>query len=210
MNTRKLITKSQWCEHLSHDYHHQNSDALMIVLGGQNYEVTKPLLYYTVELGLQSGLDVLAVNYGFIQNPSKTHFPEDFEVLYHETKSVIDMALESRHKSLVFVGKSLGTVLIKRLKRDYAHLPHKIIFITPVSPAFDEGDFKEKLILMGTGDTHYDETLLNKEEESMIIEFDGADHSLETDNVFVNLQILERVLGAISGYLENDEAEVVL
>lgn len=206
MNKKKLYTTSRWCEHLAHDYLTQGSDTLMIVLGGQNYDTHKPLLYYTTALGVQAGLDVLSVSYGFLQSQALTHFPEDFETLYLETKTVVEAALEPRHKSLVLVGKSLGTVLIKRLKKDFSHLPHKIIFLTPVSPAFDMEDFHEKLIIMGTGDDHYDEKLLAREEESMIIEFDGADHALETGNVIADLEILQKVMGAIAGYLENDEA----
>lgn len=207
MNTHKITTKSHWCEHLYHEYHSQDSDTLMIILGGQNYSIHMPLLYYTTCLGIQSGIDVLAVNYGFIQNPTKTHFPEDFEVLYKEVKEAVDLVITEHHKNLVFVGKSLGTVLIKRLKREYPHLSHKIIFLTPVSPAFDTDDLKEKLILMGTGDTHYDENLLNKEEESVVIEFNDGDHSLETGNVLADLEIMEQVMGAISGYLDYEIGE---
>lgn len=207
MITKRIITQSKWCEHLAHEYHNQDSDTLMVVLGGQNYSIHKPLLHYSINLGVQAGIDVLGVNYGFLQNSGRVHFPEDIEILYEEVKSVITEVLEERHEHLIFVGKSLGTVLIKRLKTEFPKQTHKIIFLTPVSPAFDADDFSEKLIIMGTGDTHYDEKLLSKEEESVIIEFEGADHSLETGNVLADLELLEQVLGAISGYLEKDDPQ---
>lgn len=202
MKTKRLITKSHWCDHLVNEFRMQNSDVLYIVLGGQNYSIQKPLCYYSTLLGIQAGFDVLPIQYGFHCGTSLAHFPDDFEILYNEVKSLIDEVLEPRHKKIVFIGKSLGTVLIKRLKRDYPNMLQKIIFLTPVSPAFDIDDFREKLIIMGTHDEHYDEKLLEKEVESMVIEFDGIDHALEAGNVISDLEVMERVLGAITGYID--------
>lgn len=199
---KRIITKSHWCEHLIHEYHEQNSHVLCVVLGGQNYSVHKPLCYYSTALGIQAGYDVLAVQYGFHQAHALTHFPEDFEILYQEVKEVIERVKQPRHTEIIWIGKSLGTVLMKGLKNEYRDLTQKLILLTPVSPAFDQEDLREKLIIMGTHDSHYDEKLLDREEESMVIEFDGANHSLETGNVIADLEIMERVLGAIAGYIE--------
>lgn len=199
---KRIVTKSQWCENLTHEYHLQDSHVLCVVLGGQNYSIHKPLCYYSAALGIQAGYDVLSVQYGFHQAHALTHFPDDFDTLYNEVKSAIDLVLQPRHTEIIWIGKSLGTVLIKRLKRAYEGHTQKLIFITPVSPAFDQEDFREKLIIMGTHDEHYDEKLLEKEVESMVVEFDGANHSLETGNVIADLEIMERVLGAIAGYIE--------
>ncbi len=199
---KRIVTKSHWCEQLIHEYHHQNSSVLCVILGGQNYSIHKPLCYYSAKLCVQAGYDVLAVQYGFQQNHSLTHFPEDFEILYKEVKEAIDLVIQPHQTEIIWIGKSLGTVLMKRLKGDYNQFSQKLILLTPVSPAFDQEDFREKLIIMGTHDEHYDEKLLEKETESMIVEFDGADHGLETGNVIADLEIMERVIGAIAGYIE--------
>ncbi len=199
---KKIVTKSQWCEHLFHEFHDQNSSVLCVILGGQNYGIYKPLCYYSASLAVQAGYDVLSVQYGFQQDQSLTHFPEDFEILYKEVKETIELIKSPRHTEIIWIGKSLGTVLMKRLKRDYNSYSQKLILLTPVTPAFDQEDFREKLIIMGTHDEHYDEKLLEKESESMIVEFDGANHALETGNVIADLEIMERVLGAIAGYIE--------
>lgn len=202
---KRIATKSHWCEHLVHEYHQQDSSVLCVILGGQNYSIHKPLCHYSTTLCVQAGYDVLSVQYGFSQNHSLTHFPEDFEILYKEVKEAIDLVKAPRHTEIIWIGKSLGTVLMKRLKRDYSELSQKLILLTPVSPAFDQEDFREKLIIMGTHDEHYDEKLLEKETESMIVEFDGANHALETGSVISDLEIMERVMGAIAGYIQNEE-----
>lgn len=199
---KRIVTQSHWCENLTHDFHQQNSHVLCVVLGGQNYSIHKPLCYYSASLAVQAGYDVISVQYGFQQAHALTHFPEDFDRLHQEVKAAIDLVRQPRHTEIIWIGKSLGTVLIKALKKDYKDLAQKFIFLTPVSPAFDQEDFREKLIIMGTHDEHYDEKLLEKEEESMVIEFDGANHSLETGNVIGDLEIMERVLGAIAGFIE--------
>ncbi len=204
MLEKRIVTQSKWNEHLEHSLYKQDSDTLMVLLGGQNYSVDQPLLHYSKNLGLQMGLDVLAVHYGFMHHTSLVKFPDDFEVLYDEVETLIEMALEPHHEKIVFVGKSLGTVLIKRLHKSFSNRSHKLVYLTPVAPAFDPDNLSEKLIIMGTGDAHYDEKLLNREEESVVIEFEGADHSLETGNVITDLELLEQVIGAISGYLEKE------
>lgn len=202
MLEKRIVTQSKWNAHLEHSLYKQGSDTLMVLLGGQQYSVDKPLLHYSRNLGLQMGLDVLAVHYGFSHCHGLVKFPDDFETLYEEVEALIEMVLEPEHEKIVFIGKSLGTVLIKRLHQSFANRSHKLVYLTPVAPAFDPDNLSEKLIIMGTGDSHYDEKLLNREEESVVIEFEGADHSLETGDVIADLELLEQVMGAISGYLE--------
>lgn len=198
--------------------HEEISGSLTIVLPGFAYTCDMPLLYYPVLSMLDAGADVLQVEYAYYRRESYRALPDEERDrwLFTDVAAACDAILiERAYTSVTFIGKSIGTRAIGHLLTTDAHLTHaRVIWLTPLlrnerlrTQMRHRGG--ASLIVIGTADPHFDETLIAEVQEAtggnaVIIE--GADHSLEiAGDVLGSLDAVAQTMRTFQAFLANSE-----
>lgn len=189
---------------------------LAVMLPGIAYTCDHPLLYYPARLLLDSGADVLRVEYAYNKNPAyKGLAPaEQGAWLDADVTAAYRAALTQRaYERMTLVGKSLGTLAMSHLLTSEeglaaataAWLTPLLRFEQPRSQIARWGRGGRSLFAIGSADPYYDAAGLAEVEqatdgESIVIE--GADHSLEIPGDMArSLEALRRVMQALGRFL---------
>jgi pimeloyl-ACP methyl ester carboxylesterase len=189
---------------------------LAILLPGMSYTCQAPLLFYPARLLGISGADVFFVEYAYNWRPDFLSLPEDERErwLFTDVTAACRAALAQRsYRQVTLVGKSLGTLAMGHLLTCEASLSRaRAIWLTPLLPIERlRGEIRRwggpSLFVIGTADTCYDPDLLREVQsatkgETVVIE--GADHILETSDIWESLRILEQVMRAVQQFLDED------
>ncbi len=106
------------------------SDHLVFIFPDVRYPSSAPLLYYTRELLLAGGADVLAVDFDYPEEPRNLHFLDDVVGIYETAE------LYHPFERLTLVGKALGTLAAAYLVRE-DKLPEQaeLVWIGPPADA---------------------------------------------------------------------------
>ncbi|WP_294403183.1 alpha/beta family hydrolase [uncultured Clostridium sp.] len=184
------------------------SDVLSVILPGIGYTLDRPLLDYSKKLCIEMGYDVLPIEYGF--QVARAHFDrERFDSIIDESMQLLKMAQLYQYKKVIFIGKSIGTVVQRILQKQLSHegveLQFINIYLTPVDKTAELGICRNSLVFTGTSDP-----LISRESVCTIkdidninfIEIEGADHSLNIKNDIVrSAEILLEVIKCEKQYL---------
>ena len=182
------------------------SKKIAIYFPGIGYHCDKPLLYYGRDLLSELGYEEyrnLKFEYqaGNIRgNDDKIR--ETFEVLYRQAEEQLADMEWSMYEDIVFVGKSIGTVVAAAYAQKQGVSCRQILY-TPLSLTFAY-EPKDAFVLTGSKDPWVrDGEVVGLCEEhgipyQVIAE---ANHSLEVPNVQENLQILTRVMELTREYV---------
>ncbi len=163
---------------------------LAVIYPGLRYSCDRPLLYYSTEILLNRGFDVLQLWADYddpeFQNATKA---EQTVQLIEDGKSLLQAGIRSNvYSHLILVGKSLGTLTMAFLLSEKADLiePKTIWFtplfyLPPVSKTVLE--INEQAFVAGSeADQTFDATTVKQlhEKTNIILQvFEDADHSLE-------------------------------
>jgi hypothetical protein len=197
-------------------FYRQDEDTghLAMILPGLRYSCDMPLLYYPTELFLTLGADVLLVeyDYGRTWEDANLALEEKLAHLYSDVYAAARIALAQRdYVALSVVGKSLGTYAITHLlESDLPLKPQACVYLTPLLA--NEQSKREtirvcprKLLVVGTADRYYNDTLLAEiidATQSELLLVEGGDHSLEFPGDIVrSVQALEKVVRRIQEFL---------
>ena len=175
-------------------------DNLAVLFPGAGYNVDKPLLYYASNKYYFKGYKSLKINYGDCLKQDKP-FPE---IIGDIKKIVLNQADEvdfSIYDDVVFVSKSMGTViagwLAERLNKE--NIRH--VYLTPVNDTlqFIKSGKNISIVIAGTKDDFVNLEILKEQcrREKIKLELiEGADHGLTVINedVNFNIDILKRVV----------------
>jgi hypothetical protein len=195
--------------------HQQSSSKMLAVLfPGMRYTCDKPLLYFTTELLLAKGYDVLQLwaNYRddtfeqLSQAEQTIRLVSDGQALFNAGQQF------GKYEKTLLCGKSLGTLImafILNLDQDFPNL--QTIWLTPLlnlppvsesilknqSPVFIAGSLSDFTFNSGP----YDQIGSNTNITSFIIE--EADHSLEVPgDTLQSINILDTVIRKISDFVD--------
>lgn len=155
-----------------------------------------PLLYFGVKHFEDKGYESM-----FISNPvcEKVWFEE----MYENAEKVIRKIDFSQYEHIVFVAKSMGTVVACTLKEKY-NIPASMILYTPLKETlpFMKKDNDILLVAAGTEDNWLDTNVLveacEKEGLNYYIE-PGVGHRMEViGDLERNLEVLKNVIGKIT------------
>ena len=207
----KKIVKSIYNVELESRVIENGSDVLCVILPGIGYTLDRPLLDYSKKLCIEMGYDVLLIEYGF--QVSRSQFDrEKFNEIVNESMQLLKMSKLSQYKKIIFIGKSIGTVLQRilqdKLVDDGFEFEFINIYLTPVDKTVELGIYRNSLVFTGTSDP-----LINRENVNTIkniddvnfIEIEGADHSLNIKSDIVkSAKILLRVIECEKEYLINN------
>lgn len=165
---------------------------------GIGYHNDKPLLYYSRKLASECGYDTVAVEYHDLPQKvmgDKEKMMEAVDIAYNQTvQSLRNINLRSYEK-LVFVGKSIGTVIASRFVDEY-RLRAGLILYTPVEATF-ERDIDNGIAFIGTADpwSNLEDVKQMAQKRKVLLHlYEGVNHSLEENDQIKNIEILENVM----------------
>jgi hypothetical protein len=190
-----------------------NTDKVAILFPGIGYTCQMPVLYYATAVLLDKGYDVLWVEYKYDKSVfSKQSTEESLNWLNFDAEASYNAAMaEGKYKSVVLVGKSLGSFALAHLSKK--GVDAKAVWLTPLLGRSGTVDIdfynnvkescKEGLFVIGTSDPLYSEEKVNElRQTATVVTIDGADHSLEIDgSPQKSLEALGKMAEAISKFV---------
>jgi len=185
-----------------------------LVFPGLAYNSNMPLLHYTIETILASGINVLTVDYDYSNNTEfmKQSQQTKSDWLIEDVKAALSVVTKKENQEVVcLVGKSLGTLALGYLLETHENLRDvKTIWLTPLikNPELLEQMLtymKDAVLVIGTKDPHYDRDIvdrLNASTQLSGIIIDGANHSLEIEgDVTQSLRVLMQIVAILQQFL---------
>ena len=169
-----------------------NSDSIALLLPGLGYRTHHPIFYFTEQLLHQKGLRTAHVNYHYdLQNGFRDLAFDDAMLHLEKDAELVAKALEqlSRHEELIFVGKSLGTVMMANLLSLGVKNVKQMLWLTP-SLGLErvheqiEQNAGQSFVAIGTNDKAYDKKLLQRFilKGAALCELEGLAHIFEAGN----------------------------
>ncbi len=161
--------------------------------GGRGYEI--PLLYFGAKHFEDQGYEKVFINHPTLDE-------ENFEVLLENASKVLKTIHFDEYDEIIFVAKSLGTIVACKLK-DMYNIPAALILFTPLEgtlPYINQSN-DVRLVALGDRDRYIDanivKELCEKENINCYIEA-NVGHRMEVMNDLQrNLEIVSNVLGRL-------------
>ncbi len=177
---------------------------LAVFFPGIGYSNDKPLLYYTRKFLLKENWKVININYsGFPENilgdTKKILLSED--IAFEQAEICLQNDDFSDFENIIFVSKSIGTVAAAKFAFT-KNLNVKHIFFTPLEQTFNFNQ-KNAIVFHGTSDVWIKTQKLKeicKEQNLALNLYENANHSLETGDIFVDLEILKNVMQKVQKF----------
>lgn len=154
-----------------------------------------PLLYFASKHYEDCGYEKV-----FISHPSKGK--KDFETLYQNAKSQIENLDFSQYEEIIFIAKSMGTVIACKIQQELDIFASLILF-TPLEETLSYIKRDNYIILIAAGDRDRyldSETLVAKCELESVPYYieNGVGHRMEVMNDLKrNLTIIESVISRL-------------
>lgn len=172
---------------------------LAVFFPGANYGPDAPLLWYTRKAALLAGCDTLSLDYGDLADTTRP-FEEQLALLADEADRTIGRVLQPGHRSLLFVSKSMGTVIAGEVAGRFGSLPVSHLFLTPFALSVPYLVRAKGVVFTGTADPKFGESHLSRirnVEGLEAVAVPRAGHSLELeDDLGGSLRILSEVSDA--------------
>lgn len=207
MNERCIEIKSHWGVTIKNEYILQDSEVLVILLPGGKYTNFAPLLYYAYNASLQTGYDVLAVEYGFQKTDLDIIFDKNtLDIMIKETKEAIEQCIhETSYKKLIFIGKCIGTFIQNSLINEFGNYDQKHVFLTPWPECIESILATNSLVIVGTNDNAFKEEHINKingTDNTKVKIIEKANHDLEKDDFRESIRVLYEVTEYIYDFIK--------
>lgn len=180
---------------------------LAIIFPGIGYHCDKPLLYYSQKIAKQYGYSINEVHYsGFSKNINKNEqtMKEAFQLAYTQVLEQLKDINFQDYESILFIEKSIGTA-VGYLYAQEKNLNVHHIYLTPV-------ELSSKMITLpgivfhGTNDPWANTEIVKhecKEKNLPLTLIEGGNHSLETNDIQIDIQNLEKIMKQIDHYIAN-------
>ncbi len=189
------------------------SNHLAIIFPGLGYNADMPLLYYTAEVLVKSGADVLQVRYSYQSKSFQALSQEaQYQKIIADCFAAYATATKQRdYTRVTLVGKSLGTLALGYLLAQQHEL--KKATFAYLTPLLNNEQLRKQITLVkhralfviGSSDPHYNADVLGDVEEktggvSLVAEH--ADHSLEVAEVQESVSIIKQYVSKLSAFLD--------
>lgn len=161
--------------------------------GGRGSEI--PLLYFAAK-----HYEDLGYEKRFINHPA--YGEERLDVLMENAEKVLQSVAFEEYEDIIFVAKSIGTLVACGLKEKY-HIPASLILFTPLEDTLNYIHSQNNIILVSAGDKdRYLETKIlkavcEKENVNCYIESDVGHRMEVLYDLRRNLEIVYNVVGRI-------------
>ncbi len=178
---------------------------IAVFFPGIGYHADKPLLYYARKMAGEWGYEENLVSYSYEGKNIKGNpklMREAFEILYEQAESQLSGIEWKNYDDILFVSKSIGTVIAVRYAIRHQLLCRNIYY-TPMEQTFCE-EMPGGVAFSGWKDPWVEPGQVRDlcvRYRIPLHVYDGANHSLETGNTLDNLRILEDVMEKSRQYL---------
>lgn len=183
-----------------------NSSKLAVIFPGRGYNLDAPLMWYSALAAYDSGCDVLGVEYGYQANRADFKVEEQ-SYLVDEIVSALENAVSGKYSSVVFIGKSMGTIMQNEVLKSVSFSARNHVFLTPlrkVIPAIRQSE--NALLVVGDNDSLFgssDITQVTNLSNVQLHVIPGADHGLETNDYRVSIDILKTTAVLCGDFCKN-------
>ncbi len=116
-----------------------NKKKLAVIFPGIGYHKDKPLLYYATKLVKGAGYDVINIEYHDMPQNIKGNaamMKEAVELAYAQTEEHLKDVEFSEYDDVLFIGKSIGTVILSKWCASEHEVNVKQVWYTPVEATF--------------------------------------------------------------------------
>lgn len=176
---------------------------------GIGYTLEKPLLYYSIKMAQQLGYDIKTLPYdGFPAGVrgDDEKMQQSYEIALEKTKDLLKDEDFSEYEEVLFVGKSIGTIVAAKMYQDSQYQEKiRMVLYTPLDATFMH-DFTKAIVFTGDADPWVGgekSKIADKCEERKIpcYVYENANHSLETRDVIRDMQYLQEILEKTKDYM---------
>ncbi|MBR2672915.1 MAG: alpha/beta hydrolase [Oscillospiraceae bacterium] len=182
-----------------------NSKKLAILLPGIGYHRDKPLLYYASKLLHNKGYEIFHVEYKDL--PAKIVGDPDMMqkavfMAYCQSVGQLDQISFSKYADIVFIGKSIGTIIAAKYAAEYK-INGRQIWYTPLEETFMFST-EDAVGFIGDADPWSDVRKVKELANNMNIKlysYPDCNHSLECKSVDRNISIIREVMHITDAYL---------
>lgn len=184
---------------------------LAVIFPGVGYTCAKPLLYYSSATAVEMGYELIQLDYGADIHSFKGRSP-------HNLDSIADVALNritpilseidfSCYKKVVFISKSIGTVIACRAQKKFCgNTPVLHFLLTPIPSTLPYLKQIEGLFFSGTADPYISSDLICAAAENYPNKtgkiYHNCNHSLEEKGkTLENIHILSEIMHILRTFL---------
>ena len=186
---------------------------IAIIFPGVGYTADRPLLHYSRRLAAAHGYEARILDYkGFPQGirGDRARMKEAFVLAMEQAREMLQDTDLADYEDIVFIGKSIGTIVASKIASE-SPVRDRIRFVlyTPLEETF-VGAKGAGIAFTGDDDpwTGREKTripALCKERGIPCMVFPGANHSLETSDVFADMKALCRIMQETERFLLNED-----
>ena len=175
---------------------------LAVFFPGIGYTVDKPLMYYSRKIASELGYEIKLVPYsGFPKKiiGSRDRKEESYQIALRQTREMLSEADLAAYEELLFVGKSIGTIVAAQMASDPSLTDRtRLIFYTPLEETFGF-ECGEAIVFTGSADPWVggkDSRIpaLSARRGYPCFLISEANHSLETGDVQRDLENLQMIM----------------
>lgn len=173
---------------------------IAVYFPGIGYHCDKPLLYYSrniaCELGYKNYRNVnYTYNAGNIRG-NEEKMKEAYEALFSQTEAGLADIVWSEYKDILFISKSIGTIIAASYAVKYGLKSARHILYTPLSQTYLFAP-DHAIGFIGTADpwSDTDEIIrLSNTNHIPITVYEGCNHSLECGDTLKNIENLKNIM----------------
>ena len=183
----------------------KNAPKLAVIFPGIGYTADKPLLYYTTRLAKKHGYQIQTVSYGTLPENIRgdsAKMKQAFELASEQTEQLLHGIDWSSYGSILFISKSIGTVIASAYASRH-NIKGKSILFTPLTDTFSFAR-PGSIAFHGTADpwaeTDSIRTLAEQKEVPLFLT-PNANHSLETGDVQADLSIIKATMEHVNRFI---------
>ncbi len=142
----------------------EHSGKIAWLMPGLGYRIENPILYFTQKLLIDLGYQIAQVNYTYdkLDGFQDLDVSKIMEILADDATSIGHAVTDfSNHDEVMFVGKSLGTIMMANLVIQNEITPDHLVWLTPAAATPDvdkciKQQAARSFVAVGTNDKYYD------------------------------------------------------
>lgn len=187
-----------------------STNKLAIFFPGIGYHCDKPLLYYSRKLADEAGYkSILTLDYSLAGSNitgnirgDKEKMQQAFSYLYAQTAKQLSSVNWSDYNEILFVSKSIGTVIASAYAQNEHISCHQILY----TPLYETYLFSPQnaIAFLGTSDPWSNiekVTDISRTQKIPLFLYPDANHSLETKDTLRNIKTLQDVMEETKRFL---------
>ena len=178
---------------------------LAVFFPGIGYTNDKPLMYYSRKLAATNGFEVLLLNFSGFPKKDKDNakkMQKSLKIALEQSKEQLKEVPWDQYEEVLFFGKSIGTAAAACIAAKLKQPVQQIVF-TPLEATF-EYPLNDAIVFTGSADPwvpqgRIPELCAERKSPCHIIE--QGNHSLETGDISVDLQTVQKVMSEVEAFI---------